>query len=96
MIYFIQCEQFVKVGFTSNMKNRYRNYITENPFPIRIIGTLKGGLAKEKEIHEQLRPWHHRAEWFHYNEGVRLIIYDIIKQNKDNKEPMHTKRKHKK
>ena len=87
MIYFIQSGQYLKVGYTSNMKNRYRKYVTENPNQIKLIGQCKGGFDVEKRIHKQLAKWKHNREWFIFNDDVKLLIRDIIKENKDNDEP---------
>lgn len=92
MIYFIQSNDYVKVGYTSNIKNRHRKYVTENPEPIKIIGMCKGGFDVEKKIHKQLSDWHYRGEWFYLTEASRLKITEIIRENRDNIEPTKIKK----
>lgn len=87
MIYFIQSNDYVKVGYTSNLKNRYKKYVTENPEPIKLIGKCNGGFDTEKKIHKQMHEWHYRGEWFYLTEASRIRLYEIIKENKDTVEP---------
>ncbi len=93
MVYFVKCEDYVKVGYTSNMKNRYKAYVTENPFPTKVLHVIKGGLLIEKMIHNKLAAWLHRGEWFHYNSVTQRLIKQIVKESIDNIEEKATKRK---
>lgn len=93
MVYFIKCENYVKVGYTANMKQRFKKYVTENPFPLKVLGIINGGYDVEKKIHKQLETWWHRGEWFTYNIVVRDLIKQIMKENKDNEEVKPKKRR---
>lgn len=99
MIYFIQAENYVKVGYTSNLRSRYKKYVTENPNAVKLLAQCKGGFDIEKKAHTRMKPWHHRGEWFHLNDESRAMIRLIIHENADNIEPTVTrvrrdKRKH--
>lgn len=91
MIYFIQSEQYVKIGYTSNLKARYKKYVTENPNPVRLLGSIKGGMDIEKKLHKRFGEFKHNREWFHLNDTVRAMIIIAIEEGKDNIEPAYTK-----
>lgn len=93
MIYFIQVDNYLKVGYTSNLKERYKAYITENPNPPKLLYTINGAYDIENKIHKQLKEFHHRAEWFHLTKECEALIKKIVKENKDNIEPKYVKKK---
>jgi len=93
MIYFIQADNYVKVGYTSNLKKRFQDYVTENPNKVILIAQCNGAYDIENKIHKQLKDFHHRAEWFHLNKESETLIKKIVKENKDNIEPKYVKKK---
>jgi len=93
MIYFIQADNYVKIGYTSNLKERFKAYITENPNIPKLLYTCNGAYDIENKIHKQMKEFHHRAEWFHYNQESEALIKKIIKENKNNIEPKYVKKK---
>lgn len=93
MIYFIQCNDYVKVGYTSNLKSRMKDYVTENPYPTKLLHILNGGYDIERKIHKQLKKFKHRGEWFLYTAEVKDKIAFIIAENKSNVEPSKSKAK---
>lgn len=93
MIYFIKSESYVKVGYTSNIKNRYKKYVTENPNKVELLGSINGGFTIEKEIHKKLKEYHHRGEWFVYNNTVSALINRFILEYRDEIEPIVQKRR---
>ncbi|UUG70005.1 hypothetical protein SEA_ZUCKER_46 [Arthrobacter phage Zucker] len=72
-VYFIRCEQYVKIGISLNPSNRL-NQIRKGGgslFPRRmdvesaeIVATEPGGFDREKELHEQFAHLRHTGEWF--------------------------------
>ncbi len=69
-IYFVRCENFVKIGYSENPRYRPLTFRTGNPFDCSLIGIVEGGLDDEKRIHQQFRDDHHRDEWFHLTPNV--------------------------
>lgn len=88
MIYFIVTEdnKFVKIGYTSNLKNRIVNIQNGNPYELTVIKTIKGGYTKEQLIHKQLHNYHRKGEWFYYNQYVKDFIKTLTD---DENEPIH-------
>ena len=93
MVYFIQSGEYVKVGYTANLKSRYKQYVTENPNPVYLLATINGGYDIERKIHKQLKDYKHRGEWFVYTDIVKQKIALIIKENALNVEPPRAKAK---
>ncbi len=65
-IYLLKCGKFYKVGIATDPDARRAQCQTGNPHEIRLIASWKSpdAYAEERSIHELLRPYHHRGEWF--------------------------------
>jgi hypothetical protein len=70
MIYFLACENAVKIGWTNqgtleSAKSRVRSCETGNPFPISILAVMPGNASVEFKVHRQFAAIRIRGEWFH-------------------------------
>lgn len=74
MIYFIQQGAFVKIGTAGNVGGRVAQLQTGAPDELVLIGSMRGGLEEERELHERFRHLHHRGEWFFLNQELRHFI----------------------
>jgi hypothetical protein len=64
-IYFIRCESFVKIGFTSgSAERRAATLATGNPFEVELLFDCHGTIAEEQSLHVDFRHLHVRGEWF--------------------------------
>lgn len=65
-VYFIQAGECgpVKVGFTSNLKERLDALQVGHPENLRLLGARQGGPAEEAELHRRLAAHRVRGEWF--------------------------------
>lgn len=63
-LYMIQCGPYIKIGTTSNIKERLVSLRVYNPYPIRLVGFWENYGFKEKEWHTALKHLHHQGEWF--------------------------------
>lgn len=73
------------------MKSRMKDYVTENPYPTKLLHTCNGGYDIERKIHKQLKRFRHRGEWFLYTTEVKDKIAFILAENKSNVEPTKVK-----
>lgn len=73
-IYFIKCEDRVKIGFTNDLKSRLPCLQTGSPFPMEILFAMPGDVAKEKALHKQFSKYHITGEWFQYSEPIEAYI----------------------
>lgn len=71
----------VKVGLTSNLQARLRQYRTHNPTDLQTIATrtfpsASAAARAEAYLLKELKPFHIRGEWHHWpakNHAVRLL-----------------------
>lgn len=66
-IYFIQCEQYVKIGITRGDIAKRLNIMQVNcPFPLAVLHSIYSVnvVEHEKLLHNMLCMYHHRGEWF--------------------------------
>jgi len=81
MIYFIESNNYLKVGYTSNITNRMKQYATHNP-DFHLLYVIEGDEKLEKEIHRELKDYHYRLEWFYIDDYVRYQIEYIREKYK--------------
>lgn len=77
VVYFIQSEEFVKIGQTGNLANRLFSFKTHNPHPMYIIGLIKGATAEEKFFHEKFKHLYIKNEWFQYEKDIKDFFNDF-------------------
>ena len=76
-VYFIRCEQFVKIGFSSNPRYRAHSFSTSNPFECCLIGLVRGGRDLERQLHELFSAFKHRDEWFRLTPDIEAQIREL-------------------
>lgn len=57
----------VKIGYTEDLDRRLQSLQGGCPFPIELVGTMQGGRACEKMLHERYSPYRCAdggKEWF--------------------------------
>lgn len=70
MIYLITSGKYIKIGYTSNKKDRFSQYSTCNP-DFRILDTYEEGTTKdESNLHKILQHYTYRGEWMYYNDEI--------------------------
>lgn len=76
-VYFVKCVDFVKIGYTRNMKNRLLYLSVGNPFPIELIDKFNWARRVEPLLHRKFKHLSlggRRSEWFHYGEEIAEFI----------------------
>lgn len=65
-VYVIRCEQFVKIGKTTQKENRLATMQTANPFDLVTVAIIDAddGDGLEKALHKRFARYRHRGEWF--------------------------------
>lgn len=63
-IYFIECGEFIKIGFTYSLDQRIRAMQSSNPFDLKILHKMRGTIGREAEILAKFKDLRHRGEWF--------------------------------
>jgi hypothetical protein len=78
IVYFIRCNQFVKIGFTTKLKPRLDLFQSGNPYPLQVIGYVPGGQEMEASIHRALSKNRNVGEWFRLTKPVRQTIVRLL------------------
>lgn len=66
MIYFIENieTKHIKIGFTTNVKERLGQLQTSSPHELRVLSICEGDDKYEKELHGKFNEFRVRGEWF--------------------------------
>ena len=80
-IYFVKSGDYVKIGLSSNIKERLTDLQTGNPEPLELLYSYP--IKKHKPInieqahHYRFRKHHHYNEWFHLSDEIKNYIEKI-------------------
>ena len=77
MLYLIKSNKFLKIGYTSNIDNRIKQYKTHNP-DIKILSIIEGTREDEKKLHELCKEWKYDSEWFYYSPRIIELFSNNI------------------
>jgi hypothetical protein len=78
-VYFVRVGSFVKIGFSDDVKARYRVLLSASPYDMKPLGFIHadGGAEElEERIHAQFAELRHRGEWFRFDGSIREFIAD--------------------
>jgi hypothetical protein len=79
VVYFIDCQQYTKIGFTSQpIEDRLKGIEGANPFPIALWALVKGPVALERRFLGKFNSRRHRLEWFELKLGDRAVIKRLV------------------
>lgn len=63
-VYFFRAGNRVKIGFTTNLRERSHSLRTSCPEHAFMAKCLKGGRSTERQFHERFAEYRLRGEWF--------------------------------
>lgn len=71
MIYLISHnDQFLKIGYTNNIKNRLSQLQCSSPIKLKLLHLIDGDTSLESDIHNMFRHIGASGEWFKYDESI--------------------------
>lgn len=73
-VYLIQCAGKIKIGWSSGLRRRIRNFGTALPLEPLFLGAARGTRGDEGEIHHRLRFARSNGEWFENTDEVRVAV----------------------
>lgn len=68
----------VKIGFSNCPISRLETLQTGNPRRLYIMAAFPAHRSVEKFLHQWLSDFHHRNEWFRYDERIFLFSDDVL------------------
>jgi len=80
MIYFIEDDGLVKIGFSKNPNKRFVALKTSNPHELIIRLVIDGTVDDERNFHKLFKEFHHRGEWYYFSD----VIKNFIENNQKN------------
>ena len=69
MIYLIDQDNYYKIGYTSNLERRLKEYSTHN-INFKLIDTIEGDKSFEDLLHKKFKHLKYNNEWFHKNAEI--------------------------
>jgi hypothetical protein len=81
LIYFIKPAALdgpIKIGHSRCPEDRLINLSVWSPWPLHLIGAVKGGGKEERFLHQCFADCHSHREWFHSNVRLRETIDKIL------------------
>jgi hypothetical protein len=78
-VYFVECHEFIKIGFAEDVTHRFKFINQASPFPCRPLAYLPApdrdsAKAIEREWHHRFAGLHERHEWFRAVQRLREAI----------------------
>jgi len=73
-VYFVLCQDLLKIGFSIDVDGRLAGMRTDNPFPLQLLGVIAGPVQLEKALHAVFNEHRHQGEWFKYGDAVGLAV----------------------
>jgi hypothetical protein len=80
LVYFVECRNFVKIGFTTrDVRERMREFETGNPEKFKLIGTIAVAAGvDDRYLHQRFAMFRHRKEWFRKTPELMRAIERLI------------------
>jgi hypothetical protein len=78
-VYFLESQEWVKVGHSTNMPKRISELRLANAVPVHLLGLMLGGKEQEKRYHKAMTDLglNRRGEWFrtewHHREAIKEL-----------------------
>jgi Meiotically up-regulated gene 113 len=76
-VYFIECGDYIKVGYTGSVRARLTNLAMANPYPLKVLATMEGSKQTESSLHDRFADAFHRGEWFRKTPELLAFIDQI-------------------
>lgn len=80
-IYFIECCERVKVGYSTNAPRRIAGLGNTCPFPCKTLAIIPGTEAQEQQVHKLLQASRRNGEWFERTQEIENVLTAVIGGN---------------
>lgn len=77
MIYLLKSNDKLKVGYTNNFAERFKNYQSHNP-DIELVNMKSGTREDERVIHDYLKDRIVVGEWYSYGDSIVHTFEDYV------------------
>lgn len=78
-VYFVRCDNFVKIGHAKDIRKRIADIAQMNPHRVWLLAYVPTECETESRylegtLHDRFRDDRYRLEWFHYTERIRAFV----------------------
>lgn len=63
-VYFIECGDFIKIGFSEAVEQRLEALQASTPYELVLLMSIPGTPDTERELHSRFADHRHKREWF--------------------------------
>lgn len=77
-VYFLKIDDKVKIGFSAHPPGRLREVRPSQQAKVQMFAYVPGTMQREKALHERLKPYRRRGEWFTLDAEVLQTIYSML------------------
>lgn len=78
-IYLITNDDFIKLGFSTNVTKRIKSLQTSSPKRLKLIKRVKGTIEQEKQLHRKLLQYRVNGEWYRYeHKNILINCLDLL------------------
>lgn len=81
MVYFLQTDHYVKIGFSETPQKRISSIQVSLPTKLRVLMIIKGGRKLEKQLHKRFAHLRSNGEWFKINEEIEDYLAEMEDQD---------------
>lgn len=82
-VYFIQCGEFIKIGFSGDPLFRLRAIQKSNPNRCQLVATQRGERDLERKIHRHFWKARRDGEWFKFTDAIYWHLVDKTRLHVD-------------
>ena len=85
-VYFVQSNEFTKIGRTKNIENRFESFVNSSPhiYTLFHLFKTKDMIKAEELLHRHYSEYLHGREWF-------ILPHEVLYKIKENDFPMEVK-----
>ncbi len=80
LVYFIRLNDFIKIGFTRNVTQRFQAIEAAVPYDVTLLHEMPGSFDLELDLHRKFKHLRVRGEWFRAD----LELVNFIEELKNN------------
>jgi hypothetical protein len=80
MIYFVKHTDYVKIGFTDDIRNRLNHLQVSCPVKLKLLALIEGDLNEENAHHEKFKHLLSNGEWFNYTQELEEYVTSLDRQ----------------
>ena len=74
---FIECGDYIKIGYATSMRARLSNLAIATPYPLKVLATIDGDKHTEFPAYARFADAFHRGEWFRRTPELLAFIEQI-------------------